>query len=562
MEWRTDLVCKEESFRFSETCIRLAQVSESRLRSLVGKQLAELVSIFGTDIFTLIYFSVLEIAKKALSDNYTEPEPKPEKEGCLQSNLSVLTESRIVNCLETSLEAIAAILKSLEGPPSNNVSFQKELLSFLHQCYGHSNRFVREACQHVMHPTLETFQSELDSVEPEIVDIVAKIIASGMEDNWSQVRFAASLNCRLFLLLLKSRKCQYFSILLPRLRLNCHYAAEGVKSYSLESWKLILQNDGLKTLSELAESFFDYYISQTLAENHSVREAACHAMEEAVERLPFEALERHIKEVIQSLFFCIQDESWPVRDCASVVCGSVTAKYPKQVQESIEMEKLVELWKNALTDNISSVRENSAIALVKACEALDNHVSLNYDTLFEYCSQLMLRVKEQPKNPERYGLRKTLQDTQFGAAHKLAHDNDREIHVEQTMYSCGSLAPKLKGGHSCDRRNRRTKEPWEESDGGLRLWRLLFLKRPKEACALIPLSVEIFEHLEFAKASYLLDTFWSVMGDILGYLDKESVKPYLSILMEQVQIAKRSEYPALEKNAQIAFRKLERLLQS
>ncbi|GJQ15426.1 hypothetical protein GpartN1_g7217.t1 [Galdieria partita] len=566
IEWRTDPSCKEESIRFCQTCVRSAQVSENRLRTLAGKQLGELVCIFGTDIFTLAYTSILQIAWRALSDRKTEPESnikavEGETEHCLQSKSSVLCESRNVNCLESSLETIAVILKSQEGPPLNSGSVQKELLSFLNQCYGHSNRFVREACQHLMHSLVEIFKSCLDNVEPELLDMAAKIITSGMEDNWSQVRFASSVSCRLFLQNLKSKKSQYFSILLPRLRLNCHYAAEGVKSYCLESWKLLLKDNGLNTFSELAESFFDYYVSQTTAENHSVREAACYAMEEAVERLPFKSLEGHIKQVVHSLFICFQDESWPVRDCASVVCGSVTAKYPNQVQESIEVEKLVELWKDTLTDNIPSVRENSAIALVKACESLNNHVSLNYAALFEYCSELMPRVKDQPKNPEKYGKGKTHQDSQFGAAHKLAHDNDKEIHLEQTMYSCGSLAPKLKGGHSCDRRNRRTKEPWEEVDGALRLWRRLFLKRPREACKLIPLSMEIFEHLEFAKAPYLLDTLWSVIGDTAEYFDDESIMLYLSLLKEQIQIAKRSDYPSVKKNAQIASRKLQRRFQ-
>lgn len=553
LEWKKDISFQEECFRFSKTCVSLVEASENRVQSLARKQLELLVYIFGTQFFDLVYPPIAEIGKKALLDEGTKTTHAVEDH--LQGRLYAVSESRNVSCLETSLETIAGILKSEGVARLNNNIFAKELLSFLNKCYKHSNRFVRESCQRVIFSLVETTKVQWNDVEPSLVDNIANIIASGMEDNWSQVRFAASTSCRMFLE--KSKKQEYDSLLLPRLRLNCHYAAEGVKSYNLESWKLVLKGNGLQKFTELTDAFLDYYISQTVADNHSVREAACYAMEEAVEKLPFQALQGHIKQILQALLVCFQDESWPVRDCACLVCGSVISKYPKQVQEDIDMEKLVELWKDALTDNIPSVRENSATALWKACQAVDNHISLSYDTLLEYCSQLLLRVADQPKNPERYG---TAKDTQFGAAHKLAHDNDKEIHLEQQMYSCGSLAPKLKGGHSCDRKYRRVKEPWEESDGALRLWKHLLRNNPRKACKLLPVSMQIFQHLQFGKAPYLLDTFWSTIIDTVDYLDKESLKPYSSLLLEQVENAKRSEYASLAKNAQIASRKLQRIL--
>ncbi|KAK4528906.1 hypothetical protein GAYE_SCF66G6854 [Galdieria yellowstonensis] len=553
LQWKQDSNCQEESIRMAEICVSLARSSESRLRNLVGKLLGQLVVIFGTKLFDLVYSSIFEIAKESLleAENSLEVSAVAEK-----SKHDVLSSSRNVNCLETSLETIANILSKQQEAHLNSIL--QDLVYFLNNCYTHSNRFVREACEHVIHSFLEKCSAS-DLVEPAFVDIIAKIISTGMEDNWSQVRFAASSSCRIFLERLEDQKYRYFSILLPRLRLNCHYVAEGVKSYNLESWKLLLKSKGLETLSQCSESFFDYYVSQTLAENHCVREAACHAMEEAIDRLPLSSVERHIQQVVQALLVCFQDESWPVRDSACVVCGTVTAKYPKQVQASVEMKQLVELWKDALIDNIPSVRENAAIALVKACDALDNHPLLNFDILLEHCSQLMLRVRDQPKNPEKYGVGR--KETQFGVAHKLAHDNDKELHLEQTMYSCGSLAPKLKGGCSSDRREEHKKEPWEESDGALRLWRQLILKKPKEASKLVPTSMEIFQHLEFAKAPYLLDTFYSVMGDTMDYLEKESMMPYLELFMEQLQIAKTSDYPAVQKNAKITCRKLERRFQ-
>ena len=48
-------------------------------------------------------------------------------------------------------------------------------------------------------------------------------------------------------------------------------------------------------------------------------------------------------------------------------------------------------------------------------------------------------------------------------------DNDPDIHTDQTMYSCGSLAPKMSKGGCTDCRFRKDPEPWETADGSVLL---------------------------------------------------------------------------------------------
>ena len=61
------------------------------------------------------------------------------------------------------------------------------------------------------------------------------MIASGLQDNWSQVRYAASQACRGFYQLIGSNQNlreKFDIVLVPRLCFNRHYMAEGVKLYN------------------------------------------------------------------------------------------------------------------------------------------------------------------------------------------------------------------------------------------------------------------------------------------------------------------------------------------
>ena len=62
--------------------------------------------------------------------------------------------------------------------------------------------------------------------------------------------------------------------------LNRYYVAEGVRNYSIETWKQVFGDRGKQMVCDYAEPIAQFYISQSLADNHAVREAACHCIAE------------------------------------------------------------------------------------------------------------------------------------------------------------------------------------------------------------------------------------------------------------------------------------------
>lgn len=51
--------------------------------------------------------------------------------------------------------------------------------------------------------------------------------------------------------------------------------AEGVKLYSQETWRLVTNGRGVALVEENIEGVVKFYIGQSQASNHAVREAAC-----------------------------------------------------------------------------------------------------------------------------------------------------------------------------------------------------------------------------------------------------------------------------------------------
>lgn len=74
----------------------------------------------------------------------------------------------------------------------------------------------------------------------------SKHLADGLADNWSQVRLAASVAARNFLLSLPNHDTRqlFYPQLLPRLCLNRYYVADGVRIYSQETWRQVAGASG------------------------------------------------------------------------------------------------------------------------------------------------------------------------------------------------------------------------------------------------------------------------------------------------------------------------------
>lgn len=221
--------------------------------------------------------------------------------------------------------------------------------------------------------------------------------------------------------------------------LNRYYVAEGVRNYSLETWKMVVEDKGIDLVLANAEPICKFYISQCLADNHAVREAACHCIAEIctkVANVDPEPFRPFIDELLGTLIECFKDQSWPVRDVACTSCGKFVQRFPEE--SSARKEELFQLWIAHLSDNIASVREHSAMALVDAMDAYEEEVvALIKDELKN--NLMKAKNDQQTESHKHAGLSNT---STYGVSAPI----EEEKHSNQQVFSCGSLAPKLKRG--------------------------------------------------------------------------------------------------------------------
>ena len=125
---------------------------------------------------------------------------------------------------------------------------------------------------------------------------------------------------------------------------------------------------------------------------------------------------------------CFHDESWPVRDEACLACGTFCLAYADECVP--ELPTLFQRWTEQLTDQIWSVREDAAVALGDAVTAYGPEM---FEKVLAVVKKSLPAAKDQPPmSREEY---KRLQ-------------NDINAHTGNQVYSCGSLAPKLKKGET------------------------------------------------------------------------------------------------------------------
>ena len=128
----------------------------------------------------------------------------------------------------------------------------------------------------------------------EFLPMVVQAVSCGLEDDWSQIRLVATKACRAMLFGIADRpqgeegavgeevfETLFWPSLLPRVCMNRYYAAEAVKTASLNIWRdfIAARFDGKALLAQNCSQAVQYYIdSSQKSTNHMVCEAACHAM--------------------------------------------------------------------------------------------------------------------------------------------------------------------------------------------------------------------------------------------------------------------------------------------
>ncbi|PNH01665.1 hypothetical protein TSOC_012431 [Tetrabaena socialis] len=388
-------------------------------------------------------------------------------------------------CLETSMKALQALVEGCG--PAVAPHLDEPLRAVLYKALHHPNRFVRETGHLTMCAVCEALVGpELAAIAPE----VAELLADGMGDNWSQVRYAACVSTRSLLEWLGEGDAReaVLPVLLPSMILN--------------------------RLELLALDRRDAWASTGLGR--------------VVDRA---AVAPHVPALLRALVLCFKDTSWPVRDAACTATGRAVLAYPDEMRPLAD--EMLRLWLAHLVDNIPTVRANSAVALAKALRAYGDDVA---PALLVALQDMLLRAREQQPESGRYT--ELPSEAPLGTAQRKARDNDAQVHSDQAMFSCGSLMARfstsylIRSDGCMDFGFSRDKEPWEVSDGAVHLLR--------ELAAVRPLAVTD-EHLaglaelgrlsSFQHAFNLHETVWRSLLPIGQAIGKPRFKRHLRELL-------------------------------
>ena len=501
--------------------------------------------------------------------------------------------------LETSMKCLQSIIHGCGQSFGENID--SDLLELIKETTYHTNRFVREtgyqtlasiiiaatipcptnnlAEQNDKMDTDNNYEStdmlkRTDSLGAYIHSVsLAQILSNGLSDNWSQVRLAAAVASRAFLKSMPidfSEKSKIYSLMIPRMCLNRYYLAEGVRIYSQETWRLVTNAEvggGKKVVESYLDDVVHYYVSCTRADNHAVREAACQCIAELAAKLDKSVVKPHVDLLLDTLLECFRDDSWPVRDMACVAAGKFVLNFPATSKRCIV--KLQEFIFLNLEDPISSVRQGAALALANLVMAYekDDSITILSDMLSKIKKSLE-NISTQSIEGKKYsGLDSSSMQSSFGVAKKI-RDNDPELHTDQIMYSCGSLAPKMKGsgssGGCSDCKFKKETEPWETADGAvLLLCELSNIEFCREKLTKLNLLQDVanacrFRH--YVSHYFFLQTVLKTFPLVGQNLGKRVLKMYLEEFLDHIFYSAECENALASSAAYDCLKKLSDLL--
>uniref|UniRef100_A0A7S2UBJ5 Uncharacterized protein n=1 Tax=Attheya septentrionalis TaxID=420275 RepID=A0A7S2UBJ5_9STRA len=457
------------------------------------------------------------------------------------SSTGALDDTTGWRALETNLQGIASYIHGcgasfLVEHGTDIFSQEDSLLETLEYCsVKHINRHVRAAGIACLEQVVQSCGTqERFLADPSLQKILVQVLKVTLGDNWSQVRMAGSVLCRTYLTALASCSSSatsllepLYPVLLPRMCLNRFYLAQGVKLYSHETWFQLFQTrNGMEAIAKHAGPVCRYYIKMCDADNHVVREAACQAVAELAQKLGSNPEYAHylapfVPMLLQALLMCFHDESWPVRDEACLACGTFCKAYPEECRP--ELPTLFSRWTEHLTDQIWSVREDAAVALGDAMEAYGPPM---VEQILDVLRTQLPSAKDQPPmTREEY----------------KQNQNDIDSHSNSQLYSCGSLAPKLRKGGAgrigcSDCAITRPKAPWEATDGCIYLLREVIEKCTITDAILLPLLTELADICRvrhFPQADDLRTTLWKNLVVMARALGKQRFKRiYLDLFLD------------------------------
>ena len=297
-----------------------------------------------------------------------------------------------------------------------------ELLELILNCCLHINRYTRESAFYVLASICPSFTTHVSTDNEELFDNIVSRLVIGLVDDWTEVCYAASTATRVFVLSIARDVAErYFPQLLPRICFNRYHYAEGLKRYSLESWQLILKQEGRNTLSTYISCFAEFYLSRLRSDHSEMRSCACLCINEVISKLDVAIVEPYIPKLFTNVLFALDDSSWSVRSYAAVTINSFIQFHYAAISEKEKL--LVDILFEINSDETWSVRENSSICIAGV-----------------YAGTINGEIKQVIKNRISEGLVAALamidetlkyhnQDIQ---AAKLLRDNDVSLHSKGT----------------------------------------------------------------------------------------------------------------------------------
>ncbi|XP_078593864.1 uncharacterized protein LOC144871827 [Branchiostoma floridae x Branchiostoma japonicum] len=548
-------LCSNE---FAELCgeraVALLTDDEVRVRIAAGELLGELCRRDGVQVYlrckdTILQGVATNLERDTSADLSTEEQKEKDKlmEKLFGTQAKEVSDAQQIfhdtagwRHLETWMKCLQEVIEGCGSQFNPHVT--QSLLDLLFRALTHTNRFVRETgfnvCGSLVTCSLQQEDGGTVLQESDTILLhgqqLAEHFATGLADNWSQVRMAASVATRKFLLSMPSEEARkkYYPLLLPRLCLNRYYVAEGVRIYSQETWRQVTQTEGKALVEEHISQVVEYYLEATTADNHAVREAACACIAELGSKINRDVVRPHVPTLIQALLESFKDDSWPVRDAACVACGNFIQCFPEECRP--QMDSLYPLFFANLQDNIPSVRQGAAVALANVARAYGSE-SLQF--LLQKAREGLEGIENQPASTEKYsGLDKG--PATYGVVKKL-RDNDMDLHTNQTMYSCGSLAPKMGRGRTggcMDHQFRKPAEPWELTEGCVHLLAELsqIPAAVQQVAELLPLVSQVAAKHHYPQHPVLLETVCKQLPVIGRGVSKQLFKKKLEDFLDAI----------------------------
>lgn len=414
--------------------------------------------------------------------------------------------------LETSYIALKCILKEsaaafLEKDAQGKfVYLDAELADLIttKSCF-HVNRHVRVVGLDTISALCDVAPVGFLEANRKISDTLNRCVMRGLEDNWSQVRYAASISARAFLVKLQEPvRSDYLPFLVPRLCLNRYYVAERVQKHTLETWRMIMGDRGRAIVAQYAPEIVDYYVEMT---NHCVREAACQCIGELGMKIDADAIRPHVPRLLEALVVSFHDAAWLVRDAACLASAQFALGFPEETRPYLH--ELYHLWFEHVADQIWSVREDTAMALANVIraygqEALDKVTAITRDYL--------VMAKDQP----------AMSQQEYDDAIRSARK-----HMSKQAFPCCALEPKTLEVHT-----HQENQPWEHTDGAIYLVRELCVVAPEVAVQFMPALADVAILRHFPQTGTLQETLWKQLPAMCEALGKRVFKRYLELFFD------------------------------